>query len=144
MARIVNLVLEDTVFYPVIFAKYFDSSHSAAVKAVLTNMVKPTTMDAATGSDLISGIIINADDEHQVCNSGEGAVGAYVWQTFSVANPGKMTSNAEMVFCTSPLDVFGAYPDLKWSPRDTCAKLDAWVSSKMTTLGGYVLVHELA
>lgn len=145
MSRVVNLVLSDNKFYDIIFPKYFDSSHATAVKQVLTNMVQPDTIDGTgnSGSDLISAIIVNKNDDHGVCSSGEGSVGAYVWQTFSTKTPGQLIGNAEMVFCTSPTNVF-AMPQLAWTPSDTCASLDAVVSNKMVTLGGYVLVHELA
>lgn len=140
MARVVNTVLEDIVMYPVVFQKYFAPNHATAVRAVLTNMVQPNTVNSDSGSDLISFIGVSLKDPRKWCFESSGKhVGAYTNHDWDPHQLGKIKSNDMIYWCP---EVFNQ-PDVPLAPHDFCAQLDATVSHKMITLGGYTLVHEL-
>ena len=128
MTTVVNAVLAagEGVFDSIL-TQYFDQSMSGAVKNVLQNMVQPAQFDASTGADRLAAIVFNGQDFKNGC----GTAAAYAVNQYTAS---------QIHFCDTTNQNAYAFPSLA---QVTCDKLDPVVSWKMSTLGGYILVHEL-
>lgn len=138
MATVVNAVLAaDQNTFNTIFLKYFQDGMQAAVKQVLSNMVTPATKDPSTGADILSTIVVDNNDYANAgaflacyTSSGETASDPY-----SIHFTQSATHNAYKYPALSAITCGAGGTDT--------GTIGTTVSDKMTSLGGYALVHEL-
>lgn len=96
--------------------------------------VDPATSGPGTGADTLSKIVMRSDDFGEVhC---EGVRLAYTQYDESL--DGKTPT--QMHICQEDAINAYAYPDLS---KISCEDLDPFVSEKMITFGGHILLHEL-
>lgn len=127
----------DSSRFTQIYSHWFPINQQAVVKNILGAMVNPASADG-TGSTTLAQITVTNEDPFNLCETRSNV--AYT----SNARPGDRHNDPtpiEMHFCqTATINSF-ALPALS---AVSCANLDTFVSTKMQTLGGYTLVHELA
>lgn len=130
MATMVRTVLNAPAdVFTAVFLKYFTIDQADTVLAVLRQLVSPATIAPEMGADRLGGIIINGHDFGNLCGHSIG----YEYHD-DCGGP------SQIHFC----DIEGAnsfyYPDLD---QLDCSDLDAFVSNKMMSFGGWEVLHEL-
>ncbi|KAI9649086.1 hypothetical protein NHQ30_001653 [Ciborinia camelliae] len=136
MATMVNACLNgDPDIYNKIYSHWFPDNNRDDVTNILNAMVNPASTDG-TGSTTLSQITVDNEDIYGLCKK---AI-AYTINSAAAERDNDAVS-LSMHFCHS--DTMNAYA-LPALSAVTCANLDTFLSTKMQTLGGYALVHELA
>lgn len=136
MATMVNACLNgDLAIYNKVLSHWFPAANGDDVTNILKAMVNPASTDG-TGSTFLSQITVDDQDIYGQC-----AKSAAYTINFAAANRANDETSLSMHFCHSDTVNIFALPALS---AVACGDLDEFISTKMQTLGGYVLVHELS